>query len=210
MSHQRKPLPLREETKQKAKKLNSDYHPWFEDTAYTIFRSERDPAKAHAILDGLVDALLHHQETTNDVSLLTKQWVSHVKHQINLKERIQKQKIYDFDRFTIAGLWQTMAMYLVFLFIKELLLDRYLISFSVDLMGAALALVLVVRGFRTHLQLIKSYQLSMKSLIVMAVGAIIGIVVTLVTLKSPFDITFLIVVIAHFTSKKIVSNELKG
>ena len=50
------------------------------------------------------------------------------------KKRLKEIKKEVLEKYIIAGLWQTMCGYIVLLFIKELLTDNYLVSFSVDVL----------------------------------------------------------------------------
>lgn len=208
MTKKRKALPIFEETKTKAKQLHPDYFQKYIDLSYDIFHKEANQLKANLLLEATVEALLTHQTKENNVQNITKSFISNVERKLQYKVLLDKKKAHDFEKCTIAGLWLTMASYILFLFIKEFINQKFLISFSVDLLVAALALVLVIRSLFTHKQIIERYQLSHKSFTIMITSMVIGLIITIITATIPFDITFLILVIAHFTSKRILKNEL--
>lgn len=124
------------------------------------------------------------------------------------KKEILELKKQEFDKYTIAGLWLTMGSFVVFMFIKEFLLDHYLINFSIDLLVAVVGFYMALNNFKLHYHAIQEYKLSKKAFHFELFGLIMGLLVTILTVKSPFDISFLILVVTHITSKKIVKKEL--
>ena len=107
------------------------------------------------------------------------------------KKRLKEIKKEVLEKYIIAGLWQTMCGYIVLLFIKELLTDNYLVSFSVDVLIAIIA-----------------FYVTLHNLVNQIFGIIVGLFIVILTLKSPFDISFAILVIAFLTSKKMFEKEL--
>ena len=111
------------------------------------------------------------------------------------------------EKYTIAGLWQTMCGYIVLLFIKELLTGNYLISFSIDILVAIIAFYIALHNLINKYKLIKKYNISMKAFYFQIFGFIIGLFIVIITLKSPFDISFAILVVALLTNKRIFEKE---
>lgn len=124
------------------------------------------------------------------------------------KKELVKLKEEALEKYIIAGLWQTMCGYIVLLFVKELLTDNYLISFSVDVLVAIIAFYITLHNLVNQYKLIKETNISMRSFSFQIFGFIVGLFVIMMTLKSPFDISFFILVIAFITSKKMFEKEL--
>lgn len=124
------------------------------------------------------------------------------------KKELLEMKKESLEKYTISGLWQTMCGYIVLMFIKEFLTNNYLISFSVDVLVAIVAFYITLHNFVNQYKLIKQYQLSMRSFGFLIFGFIVGLFIVIMTLTSPFDISFAILVIAFITSKKIFEKEL--
>lgn len=124
------------------------------------------------------------------------------------KKRLKEIKKEVLEKYIIAGLWQTMCGYIVLLFIKELLTDNYLVSFSVDVLIAIIAFYVTLHNLVNQYKLIKENRLSLKPLSFQIFGIIVGLFIVILTLKSPFDISFAILVIAFLTSKKMFEKEL--
>ena len=121
------------------------------------------------------------------------------------KKRLKEIKKEVLEKYIIAGLWQTMCGYIVLLFIKELLTDNYLVSFSVDVLIAIIAFYVTLHNLVNQYKLIR---LSLKPFSFQIFGIIVGLFIVILTLKSPFDISFAILVIAFLTSKKMFEKEL--
>lgn len=209
MKNKKKVYPIFEQTKQQVKKLDTDYQEKYHQLVPEVFKYQANPLKANLLLGAIVNKLYEHQQEKGNINAMPKDFIRHVEKGIQYKKLLLLQKQHDAEKLTIAGLWMTMSSVLVFLFIKECLTQHFLISFSVDLMVAAVAFVFAVSGLKTHVEILKRYQLSMKSFRILIVGLIFGLSVTIMTIKNPFDFSFLIMIIAHFTSKKIVMNELE-
>ena len=120
------------------------------------------------------------------------------------KKQVAKIKTEILEKYTISGLWQTMCGYIVLLFVKELLTDNYLINFSVDV------LVAIVAFYITLHKLINEHGISKKPFVFQISGYVIGLFIVIITLKSPFDISFAILVIAFLTNKKLFEKELNS
>lgn len=118
------------------------------------------------------------------------------------------EKKENLEKYTISGLWQTMCGYIVLLFVKELMTDHYLIHFSIDILVAIVAFYITLHHLMNQYQLIKQYHITLKPFIFQVFGFLIGLLVVILTYKSPFDISFLILVITFITNKKIFEKEL--
>ena len=124
------------------------------------------------------------------------------------KKQVAQIKKEILEKYTISGLWQTMCGYIVLLFVKELLIDNYLINFSIDVLVAIVAFYITLHNLVNQYKLINEYNISKKPFIFQIFGYIVGLFIVIITLKSPFDISFAILVIAFLTNKKLIEKEL--
>lgn len=124
------------------------------------------------------------------------------------KKQVAQIKKEILEKYTIFGLWQTMCGYIVLLFVKELLIDNYLINFSIDVLVAIVAFYITLHNLVNQYKLINEYNISKKPFIFQIFGYIVGLFIVIITLKSPFDISFAILVIAFLTNKKLFEKEL--
>jgi len=126
------------------------------------------------------------------------------------KKQVAKIKKEILEKYTISGLWQTMCGYIVLLFVKELLTDNYLINFSVDVLVAIVAFYITLHNLVNQYKLISEHSISKKPFVFQIFGYVIGLFIVIITLKSPFDISFAILVIAFLTNKKLFEKELNS
>ncbi|HRM91282.1 MAG TPA: hypothetical protein PLK68_12590 [Thomasclavelia ramosa] len=110
------------------------------------------------------------------------------------KKRLKEIKKEVLEKYIIAGLWQTMC--------------GYIVSFSVDVLIAIIAFYVTLHNLVNQYKLIKENRLSLKPFSFQIFGIIVGLFIVILTLKSPFDISFAILVIAFLTSKKMFEKEL--
>ena len=121
------------------------------------------------------------------------------------KNNLKKEVL---EKYVISGLWQTMCGYIVLLFIKELLTNNYLINFSIDVLVAIIAFYITLNNLINQYKLIKENDISMKPFYFQIFGIILGLFISIMTLKTPFDISFVILVVTFITNNKMFENEL--
>ena len=85
-----------------------------------------------------------------------------------------------------------------------------MINYYIDLLVAVIMLVISVKQLLNQRNLIKRYQVSIQPFIVEIISIIISLLIAILFYNSPFDITFVILVIAFFTSKKMYSKSLNN
>ena len=85
-----------------------------------------------------------------------------------------------------------------------------MIHISIDFLVAVFAFYITLHQFIKQYRIIKRYQLKIQSFSIQLIGVIVSIFVIVLTLKSPFDISFAILVIAFLTNKKLFEKELNS
>lgn len=120
---------------------------------------------------------------------------------------LQKQAY--IDQYTISGLWVTMCGYIVLLFMKEFLTQHYLIGFSIDLLVAVVFFYIALHNLLKQKHVLDELKLPLKPLQVEIVGFVAALFVVIITCYSPFDISFLLLVMTYLTSKKMVVKEIE-
>lgn len=213
MKKQTKKYDLTSENMALIKSLNEQYFAFYHEVEAYVFRHNSQSLKANIILAEILKQLLEHQDKTNNSSKFTnlsiKAFVAQIEKKLNFKTKIKEMKNNDMQRYTISGLWITMCGYIVLMFIKEFLTDHYLINFSIDFLVAVFAFYITLHQFINQYQIIKRYQLKIQAFSIQLIGVAVSIFVIILTLRSPFDISFLIMVISYLTSQKIVKKEME-
>ena len=119
-----------------------------------------------------------------------------------MAKKIDKQQI--IDQYTISGLWVTMAGFIVLSFLKELITQNYLVHLYVDSLIAIVALFVTIHNLKRQYTLLTDK----KPFVVQIVALLFGLFVVVMTANSPFDVSFLILVVGMITSKKMIIKEL--
>lgn len=212
MKSQKKTYDLTYENIEKIKQLNDQYLSYYQNIEKSLFKKSKDSVKTNILISDLLDEMLKHQNDVNDPAKLfgqkTQLFVDRIDKRIHYKERIEAMKNNDKQHYMMAGLWITMCGYIVLLFVKEMLSHHYLIHFYIDSLVAVIALFVTINNIKNEIKLIKRYQLSFKPIVVEIVGFVVALLIAIFMYQSPFDITFVILVVALFTNKKIFEKEM--
>lgn len=213
MKKKEKKYDLFYENSVKVKSLNDDYYHLFDQIMTYVFKHQSQEVKANILLSAILDQMIEHQEKINNVSQLIpktmKDYVNKIEKSIHYKDKIATIKHDDTQRYTISGLWITMCGYIVLLFIREFLTDHYLIHFSIDFLVAVVAFYIALHNLLNQYKIIKRHHMIIKPFSVQLIGIVVGLFIVIMTLQSPFDISFLILVIAFITNKKIFEKEIQ-
>ena len=187
----------------KVKSLNDDYFKCYQEIEKCLFKKRKDVLKTNILLSEILDQMKSFQDQGKTVQqVMTKgsqAFVDQIDRKINYKEKINQLKQRDSNKYEMSGILLTMCIYIVLLFVKELVGNHYLINYYIDLLVAVIMLVISVKQLLNQRQLIKRYQVSFQPFII-----------EILFYNSPFDITFVILVVAFFTSKKMYSKSLSN
>ena len=116
-----------------------------------------------------------------------------------MKEKIAQQ---NYEKLTISGIWLVFTVCILLLFFKNLLTGHYLINFSIDLIAAALAIVLAVRNYQIRWRIIKQDERRAIFLSIDIITLVLCLLVKILV-RGNFDVSYLLLVIAYFVTKKI-------
>lgn len=116
-----------------------------------------------------------------------------------MKEKIAQQ---NYEKLTISGIWLVFTVCILLLFFKNLLTGHYLINFSIDLIAAALAIVLAVRNYQIRWRIIKQDERKAIFLSIDIITLVLCLLVKILV-RGNFDVSYLLLVIAYFVTKKI-------
>lgn len=212
MKSQKKTYDLTYENIEKIKQLNDQYLSYYQNIEKSLFKKSKNSVKTNILISDLLNEMLKHQNEFDDATKLfgqkTQSFVDRIDKKIYYKERIEVMKNHDKQHYMMAGLWITMCGYIVLLFVKEMLLQHYLVHFYIDSLVAVVALFITINNIKNEIKLIKRYQLSLKPIVVEIVGFVVALMIAIFMYQSPFDITFVILVVALFTNKKIFEKEI--
>lgn len=198
----------------KVKSLNDDYFKCYQEIEKTLFKKQKNVLKTNILISEILDCMLICQEKGQTVKQMIGQssqsFVDQINRKINYKEKINQLKQKDLNKYEMSGILLTMCIYIVLLFVKELIGNHYLINYYIDLLVAVIMLCISIKQLLNQRKLIKRYQVSIQPFVLEILSIVISLLISIVFYNSPFDITFVILVIAFFTSKKMYSKSLSN
>lgn len=198
----------------KVKSLNDDYFKCYQEIEKYLFKKRKDVLKTNILLSEILDQMKSFQDqgkTFQQVMTKGSQvFVDQIDRKINYKEKINQLKQKDLNKYEMSGILLTMCIYIVLLFVKELIGNHYLINYYIDLLVAVIMLCISIKQLLNQRKLIKRYQVSIQPFVLEISSIVISLLISIVFYNSPFDITFVILVIAFFTSKKMYSKSLSN
>ena len=198
----------------KVKSLNDDYFKCYQEIEKTLFKKQKNVLKTNILISEILDCMLICQEKGQTVKQMIGQssqsFVDQINRKINYKEKINQLKQKDINKYEMSGILLTMCIYIVLLFVKELIGNHYLINYYIDLLVAVIMLCISIKQILNQRKLIKRYQVSIQPFVLEISSIVISLLISIVFYNSPFDITFVILVIAFFTSKKMYSKSLSN
>lgn len=198
----------------KVKSLNDDYFKCYQEIEKTLFKKQKNVLKTNILISEILDCMLICQEKGQTVKQMIGQssqsFVDQINRKINYKEKINQLKQKDLNKYEMSGILLTMCIYIVLLFVKELIGNHYLINYYIDLLVAVIMLCISIKQLLNQRKLIKRYQVSIQPFVLEISSIVISLLLSIVFYNSPFDITFVILVIAFFTSKKMYSKSLSN
>ena len=198
----------------KVKSLNDDYFKCYQEIEKTLFKKQKNVLKTNILISEILDCMLICQEKGQTVKQMIGQssqsFVDQINRKINYKEKINQLKQKDLNKYEMSGILLTMCIYIVLLFVKELIGNHYLINYYIDLLVAVIMLCISIKQLLNQRKLIKRYQVSIQPFVLEISSIVISLLISIVFYNSPFDITLVILVIAFFTSKKMYSKSLSN
>ena len=198
----------------KVKSLNDDYFKCYQEIEKTLFKKQKNVLKTNILISEILDYMLICQEKGQTVKQMIGQssqsFVDQINRKINYKEKINQLKQKDLNKYEMSGILLTMCIYIVLLFVKELIGNHYLINYYIDLLVAVIMLCISIKQLLNQRKLIKRYQVSIQPFVLEISSIVISLLISIVFYNSPSDITFVILVIAFFTSKKMYSKSLSN
>lgn len=196
----------------KVKSLNDDYFKCYQEIEKTLFKKQKNVLKTNILISEILDCMLICQEKGQTVKQMIGQssqsFVDQINRKINYKEKINQLKQKDLNKYEMSGILLTMCIYIVLLFVKELIGNHYLINYYIDLLVAVIMLCISIKQLLNQRKLIKRYQVSIQPFVLEISSIVISLLISILFYNSPFDITFVILVVAFFTSKKMYSKSL--
>ena len=195
----------------KVKSLNDDYFKCYQEIEKTLFKKQKNVLKTNILISEILDCMLICQEKGQTVKQMIGQssqsFVDQINRKINYKEKINQLKQKDLNKYEMSGILLTMCIYIVLLFVKELIGNHYLINYYIDLLVAVIMLCISIKQLLNQRKLIKRYQVSIQPF-VLEISSIVISLISIVFYNSPL-ISLCYISNRHFLQVKMYSKSLK-
>lgn len=193
---------------EKATKLNKEYYEVYERILNFLMKNEKDDNKLNFLLDRVIDDLLESEEkglvakarVGNDY----KAYIKKIEKTINFKEETRKQRNIDYEKYTISSIWLVLMMFISLLFIRNWIIEDYIISFAIDGIVGAVAIYFGLANFFAKYRVSKRYKFPNTFIYFDVVVFVLCLAVKFMTPAEygNFDITFLFLVCSYLLPKK--------
>ena len=124
----------------------------------------------------------------------------------DMKRKIRNQ---DYEKLQIGSIWMVFAIAMVLFFLKNLLTKDYLANYAIDAIVACIAGAIAFQNFKIKRRIIRRYQFGSFYMRVDAATLLACVFIKLVS-PSNFDITYLLLVISFFITKKKIKPQFEA
>lgn len=119
-----------------------------------------------------------------------------------------KEMSEDKSKISLTGLTIIMMGTLFIYFLWAVINSKFLVNFSIDALVGVVALVILVRNLKIKYDIIKKYT-SEKQFMILDVIAFTLCFLIKVVVKIPFDFSLIILLISHYSTKRIFNKMVK-
>lgn len=200
------------------KKLDKDYLAYFNKIYDVVVKDKRKNAvDKNVIINIALEQCLNGQENKKKAQQVfpreIKDFIAKNSKGPVYKEMKRKLRNQDYEKFTITSFWVILMECIVLFFLKNILLaevtDAYLVNYWVDLFVASMALLIGIRNYSLRVRIIQRYEFGNFYFRIDAIALALCIFVKLIS-KSNFDITYLLLVIVFFVTKKKIKPQFES
>lgn len=193
------------------KKMDMKYQDHFDSFYKVLLKENKDDHTKSMIGNVAIEQLIQANSKNQDPNIVIpsdRQFRSYLKSIekskdfSKMKEVIKKQ---DHEKITISGIWLVFSISLVLMFFKCLITQKYMINFNIDLIFAIIALIIAFQNYRVRNRIIQRYQLQ-KEFYLYDVVSLVCCVISKLIVPGNFDVSYLILVINYFITKKKMKN----
>ena len=170
-----------------------------------------DSLKANMMLSHAIDELKEHNIAPSNL----KTYYRHLEKDFPIKKEMKEELSRSQNNMSVSLIWCTMSSFIVLMFIKEVVMNHYMIHLYVDSAIAIIAFYIMLHQLHIELNILNMNKITKRPLVVMVVAIVAGMIVNIVAGLSSgaiakFDFSFLILVVGMFTSRSIFIKQTKG
>lgn len=187
------------------KQLDGDYLDGFNRVYDYLMKSDKAVYDRNIIANIALDQCLEGKKSGKKASLIipkdVKDYVSKYSKGTVYKEMKKKLRNQDYEKYSISSIWLVFTLCIVLFFLKNLMMQEFLINYAVDVVVACLAGGFALQNYLIKRRIINRYHFGSFYTRIDVITLIACVFVKLIS-TSNFDITYLMLVIAFFVSKR--------
>ncbi len=195
------------------KKMNIIYSDAFESFKNVLVKENLSDEQKNVIANIAMNDLLEAQQNQKNPDVVLnpnrkyRTYLSHITSSQKYKDTKKQIANQDNEKIIISGIWLVFSFCIILMFLKSLLTQNYLINFSIDLICAVIALLIGYKNYLVRYRIINRYQL--KKYILYDCACLILCIISKIIGTGNFDVSYLILVIDYFITKKKIIEEIK-
>ena len=196
---------------QRAKAFDVDYHEVYEKLCSYIANKETNMLHREILMEAILEELLTAQEAKRNIHTIVgkkfSDYIKKVEKRVNFKKAMKQIQEKDYELYVTGAIWFTLCAYLFVLFAREYITDHYLINFQIDLIVGVIAFYMALHRLLQHYHILVKHQMSKQPFYFEVASVGVCIFLILLTPHSPFDLSFLLLVIMYLFNKRLIKKQ---
>lgn len=196
------------------KKFNEEYYEAFQRFYEYVLKSDKSDMDCNVIVNIGIERCTEGMKENKKATMVIpkdkdmKDYVSKISKGAVFKEMKKKIRNQDYEKLHIASIWVVFGMCIVLFFLKNLMLNKFTVNEIVDSVVACIAGGLAFQNFMIKRRIINRYQFGNFYMQLDAATLIACIFVKFIS-ESNFDVTYLMLVISFFITKKKIKPQFE-
>lgn len=196
------------------KKFNEEYYEAFQRFYEYVLKSDKSDMDCNVIVNIGIERCIEGMKENKKATMVIpkdkdmKDYVSKISKGAVFKEMKKKIRNQDYEKLHIASIWVVFGMCIVLFFLKNLMLNKFTVNEIVDSVVACIVGGLAFQNFMIKRRIINRYQFGSFYMQLDAATLIACIFVKFIT-ESNFDVTYLMLVISFFITKKKIKPQFE-
>ncbi len=196
------------------KKLSPEYQEFFNDVLNKITSTNsltdfEKSAAANYALEQCFDAMKEGKTIKEAFPQPVKDYAAKFSKRSVLQSMRKKLCQQDYEKVIIASIWVVFTLSMVLFFLNNLVTGKYLINYWLDALIGCVAGAIAFQNYRIKHRIIKRYNFKSIYKYLDIVTILMCVFIKIIS-KSNFDITYLLLVISFFVTKKNITPEFEA
>lgn len=195
------------------KQLDSEYLAAFNRVYDDLLDSKKDPFDINIIANVALQQCLDGMKDGKKASMIipknTKEYISKYAKGPVYKEMKKSLRNMDYEKFSIASIWMVFTVCIVLFFLKNLMMQEFLVNYIVDVAVACVAGAFAFQNFMIRKRIIARYHFGSFYMRIDVITLLACVFIKVIA-DSNVDITYLMLVISFFVIKRKIKPQFEA